>query len=249
MELVTEVLFFEVPGSDGTEFHPRMSMAGTRSFEELPEDARWRVEQLYVDYFFRRQEDFWEEKAYQKLPAMRAASEMLLCGEDLGMVPGCVPGVMARLGILSLEIQRMPKSVGSEFFNPASAPYMSVVSPGTHDMSTLRGWWREDEAVRARFAWETFGIGFPEKDLTGEMARRIIEQHLHSPAMLAVFPIQDLLAMDEGLRSGDIEGERINIPAITPFFWKWRMKLGLESLAAATNFSGSLEEIIANAGR
>ncbi len=249
MELVTEVLFFEVFGSNGTEFHPRMTMTETRSFRDLPEDVRWRMEQLYVDYFFRRQEGFWEEKAYEKLPAMRAASEMLLCGEDLGMVPACVPGVMARLGILSLEIQRMPKSVGSEFFDPAEAPYMSVVSPGTHDMATLRGWWREDEAVRARFAWEMFGIGFPEKELSGEMARRIIEQHLYTPAMLAVFPLQDLLAMDEGLRCSDVEGERINIPAVTPFYWKWRMHMGVEELAEQQSFAGELGKMVKESGR
>ncbi len=44
---------------------------------------------------------------------------MLVCGEDLGMVPSCVPDVMKQTGILSLEIQRMPKDISREFFNPA----------------------------------------------------------------------------------------------------------------------------------
>ena len=180
---------------------------------------------------------------------MRAASEMLLCGEDLGMVPACVPGVMRELGMLSLEIQRWPKTEGIEFAHPAHAPYMSVVSTGTHDMATLRGWWREDEKVRARFAWEMFGVAFPEKELTGEMARRIIEQHMHSPAMWAVFPLQDLLAMDEGLRSNDIEGERINIPAITPFYWRWRMEMTVEELAGAEGFNTGLNGLVKTAGR
>ena len=246
---VGEVLFFEVEGSVGTEFHPRMSMPDTDSFKSLDGELQAKLRELYVDYFYRRQEGFWEAKALEKLPAMRAASDMLLCGEDLGMVPDCVPGVMASLGMLSLEIQRWPKTAGIEFSNPAHAPYMSVVSTGTHDMETLRGWWREDEMMRARFAWEMFGEAFPEKELSPGMARRIMEQHMHSPAMWAVFPLQDLLAMDAGLRSNDVGGERINVPAITPFYWRWRMEIGLEELAAAGDFNGVLSDMVVAARR
>lgn len=249
LDLVSEVLFFEVEGSGGTEFHPRMSMADTRSFKALDEDQQERLQELYDDYFYNRQEDYWEEKAYEKLPAMRAASNMLLCGEDLGMVPACVPGVMARMGMLSLEIQRWPKASNTQFFHPASAPYMSVVATGTHDMSTLRGWWREDEKQRAKFAWDMFGVAFPEKDLSGEMARRIIEQHVWSPAMWTIFPLQDLLAMDENLRSNDVESERINVPAIIPFYWRWRMEMNIAELSAAGEFNWKLRELVESAGR
>lgn len=249
LDLVGEVLFFEVEDSGGTEFHPRMSMADTRSFQALEEDMQRQLQEIYDDYFYQRQESFWEAKSYEKLPAMRAASDMLLCGEDLGMVPDCVPGVMASLGMLSLEIQRWPKSSDVDFSHPDHAPYQSVVSTGTHDMETLRAWWRDDENIRAKFAWEMFGEGFPEKELNGTMARRIIEQHLHSPAMWAVFPLQDLLAMDEGLRSNDVEGERINVPAITPFYWRWRMEMTEERLAAAGDFNSKLAEMTEAAGR
>lgn len=248
-DLVAEVLFFEVEGSSGTQFHPRMAMPETDSFKALDEDVKWRIKELYVDYFYRRQEGFWEAKALEKLPAMRAASDMLLCGEDLGMVPACVPGVMRDLGILSLEIQRWPKTDGIAFSHPAHAPYMSVVSTGTHDMETLRSWWRVDEKRRANFAWEMFGEGFPEKELNPAMAQRILEQHMHSPAMWAVFPLQDLLAMDENLRSNDIEGERINVPAIIPFNWRWRMEMGLKELAKSGDFTEKLVKMMEAAGR
>ena len=116
-------------------------------------------------------------------------------------------------------------------------------------MSTLRGWWREDDQVRARFAWEVFGDGFPEKELSGEMARRIIDQHLSSPAMWAVFPLQDLLAMDEELRSKDVESERINVPAITPFYWRWRMEMTIGELSAAEDFNRGINDLVVGAGR
>lgn len=249
LDCASEVLFFEVPGSHGTQFHPRCSMQATRSYQELHSEDRWRVEDLYIDYFYRRQEDFWQGQGYQRLPAMRHASPMLLCGEDLGMVPACVPGVMKELGILSLEIQRMPKTHETEFFNPAHAPYMSVVSPSTHDMPTLRAWWKEDYQTTARFAWQMFGIAFPEAELSGDVASHIIWQHLQSPAMWAIFPLQDLLAMDETIRHRDPEAERINVPAIMPFYWRYRMHLGIDELAKAGDFNRNLIRLIHAAGR
>ena len=249
LDCASEVLFFEVQGSHGTLFHPRCSMKATRSYRELHSDMQWRVEELYVDYFYRRQEDFWQAQGYEKLPAMRQASPMLLCGEDLGMVPACVPGVMKELGILSLEIQRMPKSAEVEFFHPARAPYMSVVSPSTHDMATLRAWWKEDSQATSRFAWQMLGMCFPPPELSGEIAVKIIQQHLHSPAMWAVFPLQDLLAMDEKIRLADDEVERINVPAIIPYYWRYRMHLDLAELGNARDFNEKLAALLVSAGR
>jgi 4-alpha-glucanotransferase len=246
LDLAAEVLFHEA--GEG-EFHPRMSMADTDSFKALDRETQSSLLEIYMDYFFRRQEDFWEAQAMEKLPVMRGASEMLLCGEDLGMVPACVPGVMQRLGILSLEIQRWPKDSGKEFSHPAQMPYMSVATTGTHDMSTLRGWWREDEMTRARYFWEMFGKAFPEEELAPETARDILAQHLCSPAMWAIFPLQDLLAMDADLRSPDIEGERINVPAISPFYWRWRMEVSIEKLACAEGFNAKLAQMVTEAGR
>ena len=249
LDCASEVLFFEVPDSGGTLFHPRCSMQTTFSYRELSLENRWRVEDLYNDYFYRRQEDFWQARGYEKLPAMRKASPMLLCGEDLGMVPACVPSVLKELGILSLEIQRMPKTHKTEFFNPQDAHYLSVVSPSTHDMSTLRAWWREDFQTTSKFAWQSFGIAFPDSELSGELASRILWQHLQSPAMWAIFPMQDLLAIDESIRHPDPDAERINVPAIMPFYWCYRMHLGLDELAAASDFNSNLTRLIQAAGR
>ena len=249
LDCASEVLFFEVPGSEGTLFHPRCSMQSTRSYQELAADERASLEDLYQDYFYRRQENFWQARGYEKLPAMRNASSMLLCGEDLGMVPACVPGVLKELGILSLEIQRMPKSPETEFFDLRKAPYMSVVSPSTHDMSTLRGWWMEDHRVTSRFASQSLGVAVPEADLSGQVASRIVWQHLQSPAMWAIFLLQDLLAIDEALRHPDPEAERINIPAVMPFYWRYRMHLGLDQLAAADGFNRRLGRLIRAADR
>ena len=249
LDCVSEVLFFEVPGSQGTLFHPRCLLQTTDSYLQLSPDQQRRVDDLYNDYFYQRQESFWQARGYEKLPAMRKASSMLLCGEDLGMVPACVPGVMSELGILSLEIQRMPKTSVNEFFDLDHAPYMSVVSSSTHDMTTLRAWWAEDSSRAARFASQMLGIGSPAADMSGEDARHILWQHLRSSAMWAIFPLQDLLAIDESIRHPDPDAERINVPSIMPYYWRYRMHLGIEGLAAADEFNHQLAHLILASGR
>ena len=94
-----------------------------------------------------------------------------------------------------------------------------------------------------------FGIASPPEDLTGDIASRIIDQHLHSPAMWAIFPLQDLLAVDEGIRHPDPTGERINVPAIMPYYWRYRMHLDLEALSVAQSFNDRLGALIRGSGR
>ena len=249
MDCASEVLLLEVAGSNAGLFHPRCQMRTTRSYQDLDDDVKWRLDELYDDYFHRRQEDFWQARGYEKLPVLRQATTMLLCGEDLGMVPDCVPGVMAELGILSLEIQRMPKTRHSDFSHPADAPYLSVVSPSTHDMPTLREWWREDGKLTGHFASSMLGVDFPSLNLSGDTAARIIALHLHSPAMWVLVPLQDLLAMDESIRHSEPAAERINVPSIMPHYWRYRMFLGLEQLAAADVFNRRLHDLVTAAGR
>ncbi|MEI8037845.1 MAG: 4-alpha-glucanotransferase [Verrucomicrobiota bacterium] len=249
LDCASDVLFFEVPGSNGTLFHPRCLMQLTRSFQELDGDVKWRMEELYVDYFYRRQDAFWQARGYDKLPGLRRASPMLWCGEDLGMVPACVPRVLHELGILSLEIQRMPKRSDAEFGDPAHAPYLSVVSTSTHDMPSLRGWWGEDPRLTANFAWQMLGEASPPPELSGALAARILLQHLQSPAMWAIFPLQDLLASDESIRHPDPAAERINVPAVRHHRWCYRMHLDLAELAAADRFNGDLARMIRASGR
>ena len=249
LDCVGEILLLEVPGSNGSLFHPRCMLRSTHSYQELDEDMKWRLDELYHDYFHRHQELFWQACGYDKLPLLRAASQMLLCGEDLGMVPDCVPGVLAELGILSLEIQRMPKKPRVDFAHTADAPYMSVVSPSTHDMPTLREWWRDDGQLTGHFAWSMLGMEEPAPELSAETASRILVLHLHSPAMWAVFALQDLLAIDETLHHPDPDAERINVPAIIPHYWRYRMHLGLEQLAATEAFNLRLQGMVTAAGR
>ena len=249
-DLIANIILIEVAGSNQTQFHPRYGLNTTLSYEMLDDHSKHQLYLLYVDYFYNRQEHFWEEKGYRKLPAIKRATNMLICGEDLGMVPACVPKVMKDLGILSLEVQRMPKDPKTLFFNPEHAPYMSVVSPSSHDTSTLRGWWEESAELRQIF----YNTMLDEKgeapaEMTTTIVEKIITQHFNSQAMLAIFPIQDYLAINAQLRNPDVNAERINIPAIIPHYWNYRMHLYLEDLLEADEFNEDLAFLVKKSGR
>jgi 4-alpha-glucanotransferase len=249
--LVSNVLFFPVEGSQGSEFHPRIDLQKTLSFLHLDHHTQGQITALYNDYFYHRQEEFWREKGMTKLPAMKAATNMLICGEDLGMVPKCVPEVMKDLGILSLEIQRMAKNSATEFLQATDIPYWSVCSPSTHDMSPLRLWWEEETpARRQRFCNQELGWwGEGPVTCTPELAEAIIVQHLQWPTMWAVFPFQDLLAIDGDLRHPDPAAERINVPAISQHYWRYRMHLSVEELLKADEFNERVRGMMEESGR
>jgi 4-alpha-glucanotransferase len=186
----------------------------------------------------------------QKLPALKRDTNMLICGEDLGMVPACVPEVMRDLGLLSLEIQRMPKTPGAVFSRPADAPYLSVITPATHDMSTIRGWWEEDRALTQKFFKAELGLaGEAPREASPEIVEAVVRQHLASPAMWGIFQLQDLLGMDAHLRRADVEAERINVPAVPNFYWRYRLHLPLEELLVAEKFNARLSQLIRQNGR
>ena len=249
MALLNDVLFVEDPRHKGF-FHPRIAGHATRSYRML---AHWQQEafnRLHEEFFYRRHDRFWKESALGKLPALQTATDMLPCGEDLGMIPACVPETMRMLQILSLEIQRMPKNLGETFADPARYPYLSVCTTSTHDMNPLRAWWEEDHEVTTRFYHEVLhGEGPAPRSCESWICRRIIEMHLASPAMFTILPLQDWLAIDETLRAPDPHKERINIPAIPRYQWRYRMHLCLEELLAAEDFNTFLCDMIALCGR
>jgi 4-alpha-glucanotransferase len=249
-DLISNVILFEAEESNGQQFHFRISMEDTSSFKNLDRHSQEELKKLYINYFYQRQDDMWQKEAMKKLPGLKRNTAMLVCGEDLGMVPHCVPEVMAQLGILSLEIQRMPKKTGIEFFHPNDAPYLSVVSPSTHDMSTIRAWWEEDAVKTKRFYNDLMGhTGEPPFYCEPWISKEIILQHLYSPAMWSVFQLQDLLGMNADIRRKDPKEERINNPSDPEHYWNYRMHINLEDLLKETAFNEELKASVEASGR
>lgn len=249
MGLIDEVLFVEDPVKRGL-YHPRISAQFTYSYRALSDGERAAFDRLYNDFYYYRHDDYWRGEAMRKLPPLLSATRMLVCGEDLGMIPHCVPQVMNDLQILSLEVQRMPKDPNSEFGNTWGYPYRSVSTTSTHDMSPVRAWWEEDRATTQRF-YNSVLQEPGEAPLFCEpwVAGKIVDLHLASPSMLVILPLQDWLAEDGTLRREVPQEERINVPAIPRYYWRYRMHLTLEQLLKEQAFNTRMRTRIEANGR
>jgi 4-alpha-glucanotransferase len=246
--LISNVIMFDA--EQPHHFHFRFNIEATSSFQHLDHPTQHLLKELYVDYFFKRQDAAWEKEAMQKLPMLKLSTNMLICGEDLGLVPSCVPNVMYQLGMLSLEVQRMPKASQKTFFHPNDAPYLSVVTPSSHDTSTIRGWWEEDRAKTQQFYNHEIGQwGDAPIHCEAWINRAILLQHLYSPAMWAIFQLQDYLGVDESIRRSNPNDERINVPANPKHYWRYRMHLSLEDLIASKGFNAEWSSAIKSSGR
>ncbi len=246
LDIAADVLLLRVGGG----LSPRISWQHTEHYRRLSSEQQRGFDAMAVDFFHHRHNAQWEAQGRASLPAIVDTTDLLACGEDLGMVPELVPHVMNELGLLSLEIERMPKRLGAWIADPADAPYLSVVSPSTHDTTTLRMWWRDERETARRLWKELLGRdGEPPAELSGELAETLICRQLASDAMLCVVPLTDLLAIDETLRREDADAERINDPANRHNKWRYRMHLTIDELAAAEKFNRRVRRLVAESGR
>lgn len=233
----TELLFIREQTDQGEVYHPRFNLHKTFAFQSLPKEQQDKLYALYIDYFFVRQELLWRTSGLEKLPALQNATDMLICAEDLGLVPDCVPQVLDELGIIALKIQRSPKE-NIPFYDPKTIGYMNVTTTSSHDSSTLRQWWSENPELTQRYYAEQLQrIGDAPTELSPVLAEQIIRQHLQSPAMLAIFPLQDWLATSATLCRANPASERINNPADPDQRWCYRMHIELEQLLEEIEFN------------
>lgn len=242
--LVSDVLFVR-DDNDPNKFHPRITAQLNFMYEALYDSDKEKFNRLYNDYYYRRNNNFWYNEAMKKLPVLVQATRMLVCAEDLGMVPDCVAWVMDQLRILSLELQQMPKDPKVRFGILSRNPYRSVCTLSTHDMPTLRQWWDEDyERTQVYYSSMLYRGGAAPHPLPGWLARDIIANQLTCPSMLCILSLQDWFALDEKLRLPDADAERINIPANPRHYWRYRMHINIEDLIADKEYNDAIKELV-----
>ena len=248
-DLLAEVILLKDDKHPG-QYHFRIDMHDTKSFQYLSKQEQEILNKLYVQYFYEKQNDLWYKVAQEKLDAIQQSSDMMICAEDLGMVPDMVEGVLKSREMLALQVQRMPKKSHEQFSHPAYAPYLSVVTPSTHDMSTIRQWWEEDASVSQSF-YNNLLLQKGKAPFHCEpwICKEILLQHLKSPAMWAVFLLQDLMSVDESTRRENPADERINIPADPNHYWNYRMHITLESLLEQKSLVESIHQLISDTYR
>ena len=206
---------------------PRVEPQNTYHYRHLKDEQQKAFDRIYEDFYYHRHNEFWKQKALEKLPALINATKMIACGEDLGMIPACVPEVMQELGIMSLEVQRMPKVFGHQFVQTEDLPENCVYTTGTHDMPTLRGWLEEDR-VRTRQFLDSLDLD--DRKITAKTIQKVMNKHLDSPSKWNIYPMQDLLDCDQKHWSVTPKDNQINDPSDPKNQWKWRMEPCLENL-------------------
>ena len=249
MRLISDVLFVEDP-HQAEMYHPRIGATTEPIFEALSGEEKDAFLRLYNNYFYQRHSFFWGQQALRRLPAVLKDCRMLVCAEDLGMLPDCVEPVLDQLRILTLEIQQMPKQHGFEFAHLDANPIRSVATISTHDMSPLRLWWQESPERRQRYYVTMLQKeGRAPEQLPAHLAEEIIARHLYCPSMLCILSIQDWLSMDMELRSKHPQEERINVPSDPYNRWQYRMHLTIEELLQATKYNNKVRTMIQRSKR
>ncbi|MCR5497626.1 MAG: 4-alpha-glucanotransferase [Paludibacteraceae bacterium] len=247
--LVCQVYFVEDCHRKGL-YHPRISIEKSLAYRAADEGLKQALKNIYEYFYYHRHEDFWRDGAVKKLGSLIRSTDMMVCGEDLGMVPGCVPSVMRDLEILSLEIQRMPKEMYVEFGSLERIPRMSVCTTSTHDMSTMRQWWEEDASVTQRyFNNELKQYGDAPKTCEPWICQLIVEKHMASPAVWVILPLQDWMAIDGSVRNANVKDERINDPSNPDNYWRYRMHVTLEELLGHEELNQKIRDVINHGGR
>lgn len=243
------VLWIEYRHEKG-KYYPRITPFNTPWFQSLDWGRQEAFRRLHDDFYYRRHNDFWRGVAQQRLAMLVGSTSMLTCGEDLGMIPDCVPDVMASEQILSLEIERMPKDTHVEFAQLRSYPVLSVATTSTHDMNPIRAWWKENREQTQRYYNNVMQWwGEAPMEATGDICYNIVCRHMETPSMLAILPLQDWMSIDEGIRKADGDSERINIPANSRHYWRYRMHITLENLLEADSFNDKVHEMVVRTGR
>jgi 4-alpha-glucanotransferase len=329
LEIRRNVLLLRDQDDPDNIFYPRINLRNSASFAALGQSKdteQWQEQlaQLHDDHFYHWQDELWRGQALKTLPVLLQASDMLVCGEDLGMIPACVHPVMSELGIVGLRIERMPAEPDVEFGNPATYPYLTVASPSSHDTSTTRGWYEEEEngggggggdsgkggdvvvvaaggeeeglladgiqnltiqqgegedevtegskqqqqqqhqqqqhqqqlhpmvtSSRRQRYWATaLGMDGPAPpQATADVLRMVVGRHCASPSMLAIFPLQDLMALCGEYSKRPAAEETINDPTNPEHYWRWRMHVGLEDLLGNKQLLEDVRMLLTNAGR
>ncbi len=249
MDIVADVILFKEPGPAGG-FHFRINFDKTESYGHLSVAEKVKMNKLYDHYYYILQNVLWEKEGKEKLQLLKECSNMMLCAEDLGMVPDFTERVLHDLDILTLQVQQMPTKAGEKFSDAKNANYESVVMPATHDMPPIRLWWEENRAD----AQDLYNDILQEEGSAPYFAepnvcKKIINLHLQSPAMWSIFLLQDLLSINGKIRRPIPADERINDPANADHIWNYRMHINLEELVANRDFNEEVKKMIKQSGR
>ena len=210
----------------------------SRGYHSLNQWEKEKIEEISANCGAKA-ERIWEENALSLLSFMKDTTDMLVCAEDLGAVPDCVPSVLQKLGILGLKVVRWARewNKDGEPYTPVNQyPLLSVCTPAVHDSTTLKQWWYEEQN-KALLA-EGLGASSLEEEPTESAILSFLSSLFKSSSAICMVQIQDFFGLDKSVCDNDIHYERINIPGtVQDINWSYRIPQKLEELVDNNSLS------------
>jgi len=146
--------------------------------------------------------------------------------EDLGTIPPFVTASLAKLKLPGYRVLMWEKD-GEVFRDPATWPYVSLGTAGTHDTITLATWWeslRYDERRHALTDIPSMKLVAHDREvdrLTPAVHDRLLDALYCAGSELVLLSIQDIFGSKD----------RVNVPGVTlPNNWRYRLPDTLENL-------------------
>jgi 4-alpha-glucanotransferase len=89
-------------------------------------------------------EQLWDEHGRKILNVLVENTKMLLCAEDLGIIPQCCTNALLEFGICGNDVQRWVKDWNKrhDFLEPQEYRALAVVMLSTHDTTNWKAWWQ-----------------------------------------------------------------------------------------------------------
>lgn len=236
-----------IPTGDENTFYPYWYWYNQPVLFTLPEN-----EQKIIGEIIRQneheQDSLWEQNATKLLSVLANETDMLVCAEDLGAVPNCVPTVLKKLNILSLRIERWARNWNapySPYYDVEEYPRLSVCTTSCHDTSTLRGLWEEPDFDKDLYWSHTHLSGNAPEKMTPPTARNILSHIFSSNSMFCILPAQDYFALSSVLSEVPANEERVNIPGtVGGANWSYRMPCTVEQLLENKTLSSEIQKLV-----
>ena len=236
-----------IPSGDENNFYPFWYWYDQPVLRTLPQNEQEKLKDL-IHRNEASQEGLWEQNATKLLTVLSKETDMLVCAEDLGAVPHCVPVVLKKLNILSLRIERWARNWDapySPYYDMAEYPRLSVCTTSCHDTSSLRGLWEEPDFDKELYWSHAQLSGTAPQTISPPVVRDILAHVYSSNSLFCILPIQDYFALSSTLSEVPASEERVNIPGtVGGKNWTYRIPVSVDDLESLTTLNSEIRKLV-----
>ncbi|MBP5465160.1 MAG: 4-alpha-glucanotransferase, partial [Treponema sp.] len=128
-------------------FIPVYSYPASTAWKSLNAEEQEKLRELFTENA-KAEDKLREKQALETLTPICRSTDMMPCAEDLGASLACMPGVLDKVGIMSLKVVRWNREWGTDgqpYVPFGQYPEMSVCTTSVHDSPTLRQWWNNEK--------------------------------------------------------------------------------------------------------